>query len=385
MKFMIDKADLLSNIQYLSTVTPSKNTMPILTNYLIEAIEDNNIIKITTTDLKITVVVTFNATVMQAGKIAITARDLNEIIASLPDAPVQFTTTEEKVKIKCEKSEFELNISDYSNFPLLPDGNMDNAIDISATSFCKMINKTIVAVSKEQHQSVFTGILWELEQNKQAMVATDSKKIAHMAIESEIPNFSERKTDDGVDPTKMLKVILPTGGINFLLKIINNDSDKLKVVFSKNSVVFQYSNFKIFSHLISARFPDYNKVFPSKLPKELLIDKQQLKASIKRVSLLAPDETYKILFKISGSTLELSTSHDDKGGAKEIINDLSYNGEDITIAFNYKFLLSILDCIDTSNVKICLGEAKNPALLYNEKDDENTLLRYLIMPLRISR
>ncbi len=381
MKFLIDKEDLLSNIQHLSHVVPTKNTMPILTNYLIEANEMENIVKITTTDLKITVIVTFNATVMEAGTIAITAKELNEIVAVLPNQQISFATENDLLKIHCQNIDFTLNLSEYSNFPLIPEAKFDNAINFKANEFIKMINKTIVAVSREQHQSVFSGILWEITSNKQTMVATDSKKIAQMSIETspiELKDSEDQKTE-------MIKIVLPTGGINFLQKIINEEGNVLKAEIGQNRVIFQYRNFIIFSHLINSKFPDYTKVFPESLPNELLLDKNQLRQAIKRISLLAPTDSFKILFNIKGSSLELSTSNDEKGGATECINGIKYTGDDINIAFNFKFLTSILDCIDTENVKICLGDPKKPALFYNEKDADGELLRYLLMPLRISR
>lgn len=381
MKFFIDKGDLLHNIQHLANVVPSKNTMPILTNYLIEAIEIDNLIKITTTDLKITVIVTFNATVMESGTIAVTAKDFNEIISALPDSQISFTKDDELLKIHCDNIDFSLKLSDFSNFPLIPEATFENAIQFKASEFDKMINKTIVAVQKDQSSSIFTGILWEISADKQSMVATDSKKIAHIAIDSETKDFVN--TIDAEED--IMKIVLPTGGISFLQKIITEESDTLQADIGKNKVIFKYRNFIVFSHLMTTKFPDYTKVFPASLPKELLLDKQQLKAAVKRISLVAPEDSFKIMFNIKGSTLELATSNDEKGGAKEFINDIIYNGDDISIAFNFKFLSVILDCIDTPNVKICLGEAKNPALLYNEKDPEGTLLRYLLMPLRVAK
>jgi len=380
MKFFIDKGDLLHNIQHLSNVVPSKNTMPILTNYLIEAIEIDNLIKIITTDLKITVIVTFNATVMESGTIAVTAKDFNEIITALPDSQITFTKEDELLKIHCENIDFNLNLSDYSNFPLIPEASFDNAIQFKASEFDKMINKTIVAVQKDQHNSIFSGILWEISAKKQSMVATDSKKIAHIAIDSETKDFV-----NPIDEEDTIRIVLPTGGISFLQKIITEESDILQADIGKNKVIFKYRNFIVFSHLMTTKFPDYNKVFPESLPKELLLDKSQLKAAVKRISLVAPEDSYKIMFNLKGSTLELATSSDEKGGAKEFIKDINYSGDDINIAFNFKFLSIILDCIDTDNVKICMGEAKNPALFYNEKDPEGTLLRYLLMPLRVAR
>ncbi len=381
MKFFIDKGDLLHNIQHLANVVPSKNTMPILTNYLIEAIEVDNLIKIITTDLKITVVVTFNATVMESGTIAVAAKDLNEIISALPDSQITFTKDDELLRIHCENIDFNLNLSDYSNFPLIPEALFENSIQFKASEFDKMINKTIVAVQKDQHNSIFSGILWEISGSKQAMVATDSKKIAHIAIDSETKDFVN-PIDENDDT---IRIVLPTGGISFLQKIICEESDILQADISKNKVIFKYRNFIVFSHLMTTKFPDYNKVFPESLPKELLLDKSQLKAAVKRISLVAPIDSFKIMFSLKGNTLELATSNDEKGGAKEFIKDINYSGEDISIAFNFKFLSIILDCIDTDNVRICLGESKNPALIYNEKDPEGTLLRYLLMPLRVAR
>ena len=317
---------------------------------------------------------------MESGTVAVAARNFNEIITSLPDSQITFTKEDELLKIHCENIDFKLNLSDYSNFPLIPEASFANAIEFKAHEFDKMINKTIVAVQKDQHNSIFSGILWEIGPDKQSMVATDSKKIAHIAIDSITKDFVNT-----VDDEEIMKIVLPTGGISFLQKIISEESDILQADISKSKVVFKYRNFIVFSHLMSTKFPDYTKVFPASLPKELLLDKQQLKAAVKRISLFSPEDSYKIMFSIKGNTLELATSTDDKGGAKEFINDINYNGDDISIAFNFKFMSVILDCIDTDNVKICLGEAKNPALFYNEKDPEGTLMRYLLMPLRVAR
>ena len=381
MKFMIEKEDLLLNIQHLSHVVPSKNTMPILTNYLVEADDVENSVKITTTDLKITVFVTFKATVMESGIVAVNAKDFNEIVSALPDSQISFMTKDELLKIHCDKIDFSLNLSDHSTFPLIPEANFDNAINFKASEFNRMINKTIVAVSKDQQQSVFSGILWEIAQNKQTMVATDSKKIAQISLDTE--PISLPQLEDGT--SENFKIVLPTGGINFLQKIISHDDDLLKAEIGKNRVIFKYNNFVIFSHLINSKFPDYTKVFPASLPSELLLDRQQLKNAVKRVSLVAPVDSFKIVFNIVGSRLELSTNNNEKGGAVEVIDGISYSGEDINIAFNFRFLSIILDSIDTPNVKISLGKTKNPAVFLNEKDVEGTLLRYLLMPLRISR
>ncbi|MCK4956836.1 MAG: DNA polymerase III subunit beta, partial [Candidatus Cloacimonetes bacterium] len=142
MKFSINKKELQANIQHLYNIVPSKNTMPILTNYLIEADEQNGIMKFTATDLEITVVVEFKANIVDGGKIAVSAKNLNEIINSLPGSIIHFFIEENTLRIHCEHSKFSLLCAESSQFPLIPQKDLSNVLDLDAKMFKKMIENT---------------------------------------------------------------------------------------------------------------------------------------------------------------------------------------------------------------------------------------------------
>jgi DNA polymerase-3 subunit beta len=372
MKFSIKKQDLLSNIQYLYNIVPSKNTMPILTNYLIEADEQSNKLKFTATDLEITVVVEFEANVAEQGKVAVSARNLNEIIISLPDSDIQFFQEEDALKIHCERSKFSLLCAESSQFPLIPQKEMKNIIEIDAQMFKKMIENTHFAVSSEINRPIFTGIFWRLSSNEQLMVATDGKKIA------------EFKIINNIEIQESTEQIIPTKGLLFLDKVIEEDIPKVSVLIESNRVMFTYGHYTLFTHIIEGNFPDYSKAIPTANNNILIIDANNLKNAIKRVSLLASEETFKLKFDINEESLIISSTKREEGDAVEKIEDYKYSGEELSIAFNYRYLSAIINVIESAEVEIKLGKSNEPALFFNTEIDENYSARFLLMPLRLT-
>ncbi|MBT3169212.1 MAG: DNA polymerase III subunit beta [Candidatus Cloacimonetes bacterium] len=371
MKFSIEKSDLQANIQSLYNIVPSKNTMPILTNYLIEANSENNKMKFTATDLEITVVVEFEASIAESGKIAVSAKNLNEIITTLPEAIVHFILEEDNLKILCEKSKFNLLCADHSQFPLIPQSDMNNVIELDAKMFKKMIDNTHFAVSNEINRPIFTGIYWKMDADKQIMVATDGKKIA------------EFKLNKQIDIPEAIDQIIPTKGLLFLDKVISENIPIVSVLIESNRVMFTYGNYIIFTHIIEGRFPDYTKAIPVANNNILKINKNSLKNAVKRVSLLASEETYKIKFNVSQSQLEINSMKREEGKANEIIDDFKYEGDDLEIAFNYRYLISILNVIESAEIEIRMGKSNEPALFFNAEKFEEYDARFLLMPLRL--
>ncbi|MBN2461958.1 MAG: DNA polymerase III subunit beta [Candidatus Cloacimonetes bacterium] len=372
MKFSIAKSDLQSNIQYLYNIVPSKNTMPILTNYLIEADEQNNLLKFTATDLEITVVVEFQAHVTEGGKAAVLARNLNEIISSLPEANIQFLIQEDTLKIHCERSDFNLLCAESSQFPLIPQKDLSNVIDLDAQMFKKMIENTHFAVSSEINRPIFTGIYWKISADEQLMVATDGKKIAEFKIINHIPT------------TELVEQIIPTKGLLFLDKVINEDNKTVSVLIESNRVMFAYGNYTVFTHIIEGKFPDYSKAIPANNNNVLVINKNSLRDAVKRVSLLASEDTFKVKFDISEEALLINSANREEGEANERIEDCIYTGEPLVIAFNYRYFTSILAVIESEEVEIRMGKANEPALFFNKEKSDKFTARFLLMPLRLS-
>lgn len=376
MHFNIERTKLQTNIQHLISVVPVKTITPILTNFLLEADIDKQEIIVTATDMEVTIIVRIQTTVLEEGKLAVSARNLLEIINSVDDKPVDFKTEDGYLKIHCHHANFKLFCADHSQFPAKPEFSFDGAYVTSAPVFAKMIRIAGVAVSHEETRPIFTGLLWRITPEMQIIAATDGKRISEVrkAYKIEIPDKMES--------------VIPIKGLSFLEKVITENSPEIRYIIESNRVIFSYMNYTVSSQTIAGRYPEYSKALQAENPHSLIMDKDILRQAVKRVALLATDEYFKIKFKITGSEIVISSFDNEMGDAKEAITDFEYSGPDFEIAFNYKFVLSILSVIETEKVKITFAEpvegmVNNQALIYNYPDLDNYKVLILLMPLRL--
>ncbi len=369
MKIKIMKDELLSYIQPLITVVPSKNVMPLLTNFLIVAKEEESIIDITTTDLSMSVSVEISANVLESGTVAVSAKNFTEIINSLPDKEIDIFTDNEFLRIECLKSNFNLIVSDHSQFPLIPKLDLTNSNVFPAAQIKKMISLVEFAVATDTKRAVFNGVSWTINPDKQIMAATDGKKIAEATFIHE----------NGIEETK--SYILATKTLSFLIKIISDDDDQLDAILEDKRVMFHYKNYTIFSHLLTGVYPDYNRAIPIDHDKTLVINRAELINAVKRVSLMASYEIFSMRFEISKDTLKIFTKSREQGEAKEDITNITYEGDDLIIAFNYKYLLQVLNVMYSEEVIFKFKKSKTPVLLFNKTESENFNSRFLLMPL----
>ncbi len=388
MRFAIDKKDLTKHIQHLASIVPSKNTTPILTNYLIDVDADANSIRITASDLEITSIVSFPASVSEGGSVAVSARHFNEIINSMPEDMISIWKNEDMLIIQCGKIDFKILCADHSLFPLLPVASLTNAVTIDAELFQKMVSKTSFAVSSDANRAVLTGVCWKIHENEHLMAATDGRKVAEIKVRnSSIRNNAseQEQTEDNIfaeNKESYTEKIIPVKTLNFLQKIFDPQIKELQLVIEQNKMMFVYGEYTIYTHIIEHKYPEYQKAFMHDLPNCLIINKEALKTAIKRVALIAPDDNLRTRFEIEQDKFEINTTNRDTGDAKQFMDDYSFQGSPTSIAFNYKFMLSILDVIDTEKVKILLGSSKEPMMIYNEIQPENQEITFLLMPLR---
>ncbi|MBN1326721.1 MAG: DNA polymerase III subunit beta, partial [Candidatus Cloacimonetes bacterium] len=303
---------------------------------------------------------------------AVSARNLNEIINSLPESLIQFRLDEEILKIHCDRSDFDLLCAESSQYPLIPQKDLTNVIDLDAPMFKKMIENTHFAVSTEINRPIFTGIYWKMNPDEQLMVATDGKKIA------------EFKINNHIEISESLEQIIPTKGLLFLDKVINETIPKVSVLIESNRVMFAYGYYTVFTHIIEGKFPDYTKAIPTGNNNVLVIGKDILKNAVKRVSLMASEDTFKVKMDCSEEALLINSANREEGEANEKIEDCIYTGEKLTIAFNFRYLTSILGVIESEEVEIRMGKGNEPALFFNKDKKENYSARFLLMPLRLA-
>jgi DNA polymerase-3 subunit beta len=201
------------------------------------------------------------------------------------------------------------------------------------------------------------------------MAATDGKKIA------------EFKHNKPTHVEEHIERIIPTKGLNFLDKVINDTISEVKVLIEDTRVIFEYGSYLLITHVIEGRYPDYSKAIPHNNTNILLIKNNLLKEAVSRVALMATEETYKVHLIIKDD-ITIDCINRDEGEAREKIYSFEYQGEDVEIAFNYKFLLAILQVIETEMVEIKLGKSNEGALFFNHGENKDYTTRFLLMPLR---
>lgn len=376
MRFRIERQKLLANIQHLQTIVPTKTISPILTNFMIEANAEESRIRIISTDLEITVIAALPAEVMESGNVAVSARNLTDIVLSLEDKTITFFKENEYLKIHCSHSDFSLLCADHSQFPQAPEISLDDAMIISAPMLAKMVNITSIAVLQEVTRPIFTGIYWRVLPDLQIMVATDGKKIV------------EVRKEHSMQISEKLEHVVPTKGLFFLEKVIDESNPDLKVVFEANRIIFGYRNYIVSSQIIPGKFPEYEKVLRVEQPNSLIISKSILKQAVKRVSLLASEEFFRVKFEISSEKVVLYSVNSEMGDATEVIENHIYSGPSFSIAFNYKFILSVLNVLESDKLRMTFGEPEGgflntQVIIYNEPEPKDYHPVFLLMPLRL--
>lgn len=390
MRFSIEKKDLLHHIQHLATVVATKTTSPIMLNFLLEVDAETGNVRLTASDLELTVKVDFSAAVTEGGTVAVSARHFNEIISYMPDGLIDIWKKEELMMIQCNKVDFNILCADATLYPQLPDPDMSEANAINSELFIRrMVSKTTFAVSLDVQRAVLTGVCWKILKDRHLMAATDGRKVAEIVIRAQTNAAAQEAAPMAPDEVfaqpesePLAECIIPVKTLHFLQRIYSPAEKEIRISFQQNKIIFGVGRFIIISNIIDQKYPEYRKAFVTDLPNQLTVSVDLLKVAIRRVSLVAPEEASRIRFELSEQSFEINTSDRDTGDAKEFIESYSYTGSPTSIAFNYKYMIGILDAIDTEKVRIMLGTGKDPMMIYNEADPENQQITFLLMPLR---
>jgi DNA polymerase III subunit beta len=389
MRLAIEQKELNQHIQHLAGIVSSKTTSPILTNYLIDVDAKKGEVKITTSDLELTVDVRFNAAVSEGGTIAVSAKHFNEIIANMPDAVIDLWKTEDLLMIQCNKIDFNILCADHTLFPILPEQKLEDATIVNAEMFNRMVSKTAFAVSTDVNRAVLTGVCWKIMEKTNMMAATDGRKVAEIVVPNNPPAEKEENSDvpettlfEESGNEQIMEKVIPVKTLNFFQKIYDDSIKEMKILMERNKIVFSYGKFTMVANIIEHKYPEYQKAFMTDLPNKIVVKKDSLQRSIRRIALVAPDDNNRIRFEIDGERFEINTSDRDTGDAKEFVESFEYSGKATSISFNYKYMLSILDAIDSDKVCIMLSGSKEPMMIYNEPQSKTQKITFLLMPLR---
>ena len=344
MEFVIQKRDLLRELQIVTGVVEKRATLPILANVLLETESEG--IRLGASDLEVTIRATAKATVVKEGSLTLPAAKLHEIARSLPDAEVQFKLLDRnQIQISCERTRYKIAGQAPDEFPKFPEIDASDGLELPGRGLWEMIERVAFAITTEDPRYSLNGALVLLEKDKITMVATDGHRLA----------YASRKAD--VDPQGgELKVIVPRKALAEVSKLSADLSSDDRIIFGRtgNHVFFKVGSHILTSTVLEGNFPRYENVMPESCGVEIPLSTQELTDAVRRVSLLAADRLGRaVRFGLSNGKLELF-SQTELGEAQESL-PVDYDGSDMEIGFNARYLLDFLGAVGTPSVHVGLN------------------------------
>jgi DNA polymerase-3 subunit beta len=369
MKFSLPKSKLNTCLQSILQVVPSKSTLPILTNILVEALEGK--LKISATDLDISITATVECTVVKKGSVALPARILFEIIRELPEAEVTLEVVGNRVEMKIPNGSYKIAAIAPEDFPKLPAVNTKKEIRIESIDLVKMIRRTTFACSTDETRPALNGVLWQTKGDKMQMVSTDGHRLARMsASNTKLKGLNE-------------DIIVPPKVLNLIPKFLEGGQSEVGIIFGENNIIFNLGNVVLTSRLIEGPYPNFEQVIPSTNDKKMSVSREDLAAAVRRVSILSNSLTHQVRFSIRKGGLTLATSNADVGGEGREVLDCDYQGEPLELGYNASYITDILARMESSEVTFELSTAVSAGIVYSPDTPKEDYL-CLVMPLRLA-
>ena len=371
MNFIVSSGALLKQLQKISGVLSSNNTLPILDNFLFEI--NGSELTITASDLETTMAVTMPVDAKEDFTIAIPAKTLLDTLKQLPDQPLTFSIDKDTFKV-----EFVSDFGKYGSvghngeeFPKTPLIENASNITIPSAVLTKAINKTLFATGNDELRPVMSGVYCEFSNDNISFVATD----AHKLVRFKRDDFTADGGSSFILPKKPLSLLKNTAGNN----------EEVSIEYNNSNAIFKLENTKLICRLIEGKYPNYDAVIPKDNPNLLTLSKADFLASIKRVGIFSNKTTHQIRLKISGSELQLSAEDLDFNNKANERLTCQYAGTDMEIGFNSKFLIEMLSNIDSEEINIELSAPNRAGILLPKvQDTESEHILMLVMPVMLN-
>jgi DNA polymerase-3 subunit beta len=371
----IEKREFLRGLGLIQSVAGRKTTLPILSHILLEW--DQNSLYLTGTDLETGIREELTATIHQKGKASVSAKKLYEIVRELPDEIIHIQKKDNQwITLQCGKSIFNLAGLEPEEFPSLPTCQEENFSTVSTRVIREMIEKTVFAASNEESRYHLNGILFL--QTKQGgkeilrMVATDGHRLSLVDRE----NQTIRGIEKGI--------IIPKKGILEIKKIIGDrdGEGEMGIYFNSTHGFFRMGKSLTIIRLIDGEFPEYEQVIPKGNDKKLAITKEKMYSCLKRVSTMASERMEGVKFSLKENSIEMSSYHQDFGDAKEEV-EVAYEGPNLQIGFNARYLIEALNVMDSEEVLMELKDEGSPGILRPSSTSGLSNQICIVMPMRL--
>lgn len=374
MKLLIARDELLTGLQRVQGVVEKRNTMPILSNILLEAKSEG--LEIIATDLEIMMRGLYKASVQEPGAVTLSARKLYEILKELPDGDVELTVAENNwATIQAGKSRFKIVGLPSTDYPTLPAIEREGLTPLEGAGLLDLIRKTIFAVGENDARYVLNGLLVTLgaSENKSmlCLVGTDGHRLA--VAEQQVGGVSQK------DLPREIKAIVPRKAAHEMRRLLEEEDGEPLIGFTKNLMIFRKSGLLLTSRLMEGTYPNYQQVLPKEQTRQVMAVKPELEGALRRVSVLLRDKSSAVKVTVAGGTMTLFASNPDYGEATEEV-PVRYGGESLTTAFNARYLLDVLGVIDGESVTLQMENPLSPCLI---REPGNPGFRCVVMPVKV--
>jgi DNA polymerase-3 subunit beta len=365
MKLSVTRDSLHGGLGAVTATIPTKTTLPVLSNILLEAREGT--LSLSGTDLDISVSVSLQAEVEEEGSLTVPARKFAEITRELPDAPVHIAASGVEIVIESGKSRFKLFGLPPEEFPSFPDVDFGESWKMQAEDLHGLIGRTSFAASTEESRPILNGVLWQLRPGSAAMVATNGHRLAKMVVPLEAPGAPEAD------------LIVPPKALQQVERLVKREG-QVEVARAKNHLAFRTPERVVFTRLIEGPYPNYEQVIPSDNDKAATASRDSLAAAIRRMAVVASDQTHRVRMSFSAGHLGFRVQTPDLGEAEEEM-PVDYDGEDLEIGFNANYLLEVLRYMPDEDVVMRFKAPERAATFLPASGSPDYLC--LVMPLRL--
>jgi DNA polymerase-3 subunit beta len=368
MRFTISREKLQEGLAAVTASIPTKTTLPVLANIMVEATDKG--IRLSGTDLDIAVTTEVTADVESTGAITIPAKKLSEIARELPPAPVRIAAAgEQRITLDCGRSHFKILGLPRDEFPSFPSVRFNESWRIRSGDLQKLIAHTSFAVSNEESRPILNGVLWELRPESMRMVATNGHRLAKM----EMPiKATGAPASDLIVPPKALEQI----------RRLFPEDEELEIARGENHLGFRSPFTAVYTRLIEGPYPNYDQVIPRDNNRVAIADRAALTSALRRMSVIASDQTHRIRMSFNAGMLKFSVQTPDLGEAQDEL-PVRYTGDPLDIGFNANYVLEILRYIPTDEVRLTFKAPERAATLEPEGWSDSASYLCLVMPLRL--
>ena len=377
MELTVGKADLQKELQLCQGVVEKRSTIPILSNVLLKAADGR--LEIAATDLDVTILSSCGARVTTPGGVTIEAKRLFDVVRSLPDEDVHMTLQENNsMLIESGTAKFRLLGLPAEDYPTLPTVNVAEGFTIPLGELKTMVAKVKFAITHEETRFQLNGALLKIQPNKLEMVATDGHRMALINFPSGITGAKGKKGAD-------LTILIPRKALDEILRLEGGEEGNVQFGVSENQLFFEAGDRRLLARMIDVNFPNYMEVISRDNDRHVMVDRERLLSTIKRISLVANERTRAVRFDFAPGKLTVSSTNPELGDARETV-PIDYAGQPFYVGLNAAYVMDFLSATDTPSVSLDLKDENSQCIGKPASSGEDLPYDYLyvVMPMRLA-